>query len=130
MIIVRCLYIALSELSDLRAICEYKKMVRPIDYEFDLERNAFYQVFGILTRNGTPWLYVVPVSGKKELHIVPAALFSFEWTEIPKNWFVRIVKSEELEILPKSLANIDNWFEKHLDEEIDVISIIEQCCVD
>jgi hypothetical protein len=126
MILVRCLYIALSELSDLKASCEYKKMVSPIDYEFDLDRNTFYQIVGILTRKGTPWLYVVPVNGKKELQIVPAVLFAFNWSEIPKNWFVRITESEELEIVPKSLAKIDYWFEKYMDEEIDVIAIIEQ----
>ena len=126
MIKISCRYISLAEVSDLRAISEYQKMVHPIEYEFDLVRNAGYLVLGILTRVGTPWLYVASTSGDKQLQLVPAALFDFAWQKVPENWVVRFPEREEIEFLPASLVAIEGWFEKYVDDDANVVKIVEE----
>ncbi|POZ50298.1 hypothetical protein [Methylovulum psychrotolerans] len=126
MIKTQCRYLALSEVDDLDGICEYKKMVHPISYEFDLIRGNEYFVLGALTRHGTPWLYIAPIKGDKQLRLVPSALFMFDWKKVPKNWFIRFLRYGEIELLPASMVTIDGWFEKYVDDDINVVKIVEE----
>jgi hypothetical protein len=122
---VLCRNLALSEVGDLRSADEYKTMVRPLDYEFDLVRGAAYLVLGISTRLGTPWLYVASSAGDKQLQLVPAVLFSFDWCEVPKNWSIQIAGDGCIQLLPTHLAAIKNWFEKYINNERVVVDLIE-----
>lgn len=126
MIKLSCSHVALSEITGLRAIDEYEKMVRPLDYEFDLVRNAVYLTLGILTRLGTPWLYVASASGDKQLQLVPAVLFAFHWSKVPENWHVRLVGQEDIQLLPASLVAIEGWFEKYVNDEAVVVALVEE----
>ena len=123
---ISCRHVALSEIEGLRAVDAYEKMVRPLDYEFDLVINATYLVLGILTRLGTPWLYVVATRGDRDLQLVPAVLFNFDWIRIPENWLIRLTGKDDIELVPASLARIDNWFEKYVNAEASVVAIVDQ----
>jgi hypothetical protein len=122
-----CRYTALTDLSSEVDLTIYHEFVRPLDYDFGLERNADYQVIGILERGGTPWVYVTPTIGDIELAIVPAVLFSFEGAVIPSGMVVRFAQDQRpsLEILPQSLSEIDHWFERYLGDDDEVVKIIE-----
>jgi hypothetical protein len=126
MIRISCRHVALSEIEDLRATNEYEKMVRPLDYEFDLVRNSIYSVLGILTRLGTPWLYVVETRGDRALQLVPGVLFDFDWAQIPEDSLVRLAGREDIELVPASLANIERWFEKYVSEDPNVVAFVNQ----
>lgn len=126
MIKTNCRHISLADISGLRALGEYQSMVHPIDYEFDLVRNDDYFVLGILTRTGTPWLYVFSARGYSELQLVPAALFDFAWKKIPEDWFVRLSSGEDIEFLPASLTDIEGWFEKYVSDDMNVVNIVEE----
>lgn len=126
MIKATCRYVSLLEVSDLRATSEYQKMVHPLAYEFDLVRNGDYLILGVWTRLGTPWLYIASTSGDKQLQLVPAALFDFAWQKVPENWFIGFPRREEIEFLPVSLATIEGWFEKYVDDDTNVVKIVEE----
>lgn len=71
--------------------------------------------------SGVPHFYIFSKE-KKEVEIKPAVLFELDWQQIPKDWHIRINKDTyELEILPKEFAEIENWFEKYIDEDEEVV---------
>lgn len=127
MIKVCCRHLSLSELSLDIDITTYQDFVRPLDYDFALERGVEYIAIGITERKGTPWLYVVPADGDVELDIVPAALFSFDEAVIPPGMVVRMTTGPHfgLEILPRSLAIIEDWFERYVEGDEDVVATVE-----
>lgn len=107
----------------------YKQLVHPLSYDFCLVKNHAYIVLEVLLRRGTPWLYVISSDMKdNELQITPDALFSFDWNEIPKDWSIRITgdSRENIEILAKKIASIENWFEKYIDEKNNTLNLINQ----
>ena len=127
MIRVQCRHVALSEIRNLRATDEYSMMVKPLSYEFDLERDAVYGVIGVQTRRGTPWLYVTAVTGELEVQIVPGVLFRFDWwQEVPPDWRVRITRDGDIDLMPTSLAAIDGWFERYVDGDSQIIDIVHR----
>lgn len=127
MIKVSCRYLALSELPSTFDMTAYQEFVRPIDYDFGLARGADYLVIGIVERKRTIWFYVVPHNGDAELDFVPAVLFAFDKAKIPEGMIVRMVNDQQpsLEILPESLASIEGWFERYVDEDEEIVKIIE-----
>ena len=126
MISVQCRHLTLSEIADLHAIDEYNMMVRPLSYEFDLERDAAYAVIGLRMRRGTPCLYLTAVSGEREVQIVPAVLFGFDWQEIPSDWQVRITPEGDIDLLPSRLAAIEGWFERYVGVDSRVVEIVNR----
>ena len=101
-------------------------MVRPLGYEFDLERDAMYLVLGMQTRKGTPWLYAAPPSEDREVQIYPAVLFQFDWATIPPDWQIRMTREGEIELLPELLAATESWFERYVDGDPRVVEVIER----
>ncbi|MFC5475788.1 hypothetical protein [Paraherbaspirillum soli] len=128
MIRISCRNTTLSELSNLYSVESYEQLVHPLDYEFDLIRDAIYVVLGVLVRHGTSWLYVAALNGNQEIQIVPAALFSFTWSQVPTDWTIRITNDRptSLELLPFALAQIDRWYEHYVDGDETVISLVQK----
>jgi len=126
MMTVQCLNITLSEIRNLHAIDEYDKFVRPLSYEFDLERNALYAVIGVRTRRGTPWLYAAAMTGERGIQIVPAVLFRFDWEEVPSDWRIRITRDGNIDLTPNSLAVIEDWFERYVNGDSTIIGIVNR----
>ena len=124
MIQIKCLYVNLTEILDFELTSQYTNFVNPIDYEFDLERNVVYKIVGIVVRDGAPWVYAT-IDSVYDVQIYPAVLFEFSWQKIPNQWLIRI-NSKNLEILPKSLADIDNWYEQYIDENEILFELIEK----
>ena len=128
MIKVFCQYLSLSELPNNIDLMAYNEFIRPLDYEFSLERGAEYLVIAIVERKGIPWLYVTSNNnGDTEIDIVPAVLFSFDNSSIISGMIIRMTNTPQpsLEILPVRLSSIDNWFERYIDGDDAVIDIIE-----
>jgi hypothetical protein len=119
-------YQSIADVSSSIDITAYKKFVTPINYDFCIDKNVNHIVFGTIEWDGTPWIYVVPVKGDMELSILPAILFSFKHSEIPSDMILRVTQNQKpsFEILPKSLAEIDHWFERYVDEEKEIVDIV------
>ena len=126
MIIVQCRNVALSEIRNLHAIDVYNSLVRPLGYEFALELNAIYAVIGVRTQRGTPWLYATATTGEREVQIVPAALFRFDWQEIPSEWRIRVTNDGDLDMLPSSLSAIENWFERYVEGDSRIVDLVNR----
>jgi hypothetical protein len=126
MISVLCQYSVLSELPAEIDLTPYNEFVKPIDYDFSLEPSTYYQVIGFVEWKGTPWMYVTP-RDRSELQIVPAIMFLIETIAIPLGYVVRMTNSSWpcLEILPQKLSEIDNWFERYIDGDEEVLAVIE-----
>lgn len=124
---VICRHLSLSEIEDCADLTAYHDIVKPLSLDLCLERNAEYLVMGILERDGTPWVYVVPAEGDIELEIHPAAMFSFDEAPIPPGMIIRISNTPQpsLEIIHQSLSHIDNWFERYIDGDEVVENIIK-----
>jgi len=123
---VQCRHLTLSKIADLNAIDEYNMMVHPLSYEFTLERDAAYAVIGVRMRRGTPWLYLTAVTGEREVQIVPAVLFGFDWQEIPSDWQVRIGPNGDTDLLPSRLAAIEDWFERYVGMDSRVVDVVNR----
>ena len=119
-----CRYVSLAEVENLRSIEEYRTMVRPLDYEFGLERNVTYVVVGVRTRRGTPWLYVAAEIGDREVQIVPAVLFTINWSEVPPGWQVRVTRDGDIDLMPGRLVAAENWFERYVDGEMITVDLV------
>jgi hypothetical protein len=126
----------------------YKTMVNPLEYDFCLDPDVNYLVIGIVVRRGTTWLYVVPENKNKkiscapavllkfyeaqplydikEISIIPAVLFDFCIADIPTGMTVKVTNNGQyLEILPQRLASIEGWYERYLNDDPEIISIVE-----
>lgn len=127
MIKVLCQYSALSELSVEVDLDPYKEFVKPLAYDFCLERNKYYQVIGFVQWKGTPWIYVT-LDDISEIQIVPAIMFSMGVINIPVNYVMRMTNSSwpNLEILPQELAKIDDWYELYINGDEKILSIVEK----
>jgi hypothetical protein len=101
-------------------------MVNPLEYDFSLRKKAFYPVLGVIVRLGTPWVYIVRPEEDFNIDIFPAVLFEFNWNKIPIDWVIRIdgPSQENIELLPEKLTLIENWFEKYIDEDPKVLSLL------
>jgi hypothetical protein len=94
-----------------------------------MDINTHYIVLGCKFWNNTAWLYVVPNDKKDELiDIAPVVLFDFAQELIPSDWIIRSDPDDKkiVEILPRFLADIPNWFERYVDEEEEVIAIVNK----
>jgi len=127
MIAIRCCYSALSELSADANLDVYHQCVRPLDYDFCLDRGKDYLFFGIIWRCEAPWLYVTSMDNSPEVDIVPAVLFPFDCSVTPTGMSVKMTNfpNPQLEILPTAVASIDNWFERYIDEDDEVMEIVK-----
>lgn len=126
MIHVICLGNCLSDIENLMFEEKYRELIKPLNYQFDLLKDKVYRALGVLIRHGTPWLYVTSQEKNVEVQLVPAELFFFEWSQIPSNWLIRILNNSlnSLEILPKALACFDNWYERYIDEDEQILNIL------
>jgi hypothetical protein len=123
-----CCKKSLAEITNLKFKDIYETMVRPLTYEFYITIGNSYNVMGLEMRRGTMWAYVILPSHNKEgweINIIPVALFNVDWQRIPQNWSIRIIDGE-INLLPESLSKIDNWFEKYIDDDDKIISLIDK----
>ncbi|MEQ1561068.1 MAG: hypothetical protein ABL933_19320 [Methyloglobulus sp.] len=127
MIKAYCRYLDLSELTEIMDVSVYQEFVSPINYDFGLTRDTKHLVIGIVERKGTLWLYSTAEDSSKELNCIPAVLFAIERAKIPVGMTVSLINTERssLEILPESLACIEGWFERYVDEDEEIVKIVE-----
>lgn len=121
--IAKCLYTKLSEIKGKGDLLEYNANVNPLNYDFGLNVGEDYILLGITQLNSLPYYYIL---SDNEVDIAPALLFEEAQYKIPKDWVIKISPKDfkTLEILPKFLTDIPNWFEKYLDEDDKVLEIV------
>ena len=126
MITVTCRYTSLQDVGSIFSEEVYKEMITPFSYEFDVIPEELYMVLGVLTRLSTPWLYVSLLDGNKEIQLIPAILFDFTWSTIPEDWAIRIDNKDHnsIEILPRKITEIPNWFERYIDDDQEVVDLV------
>ncbi len=125
MIKIPCHYTSLEEVKSSLLINYYQDFIRPLDYDFCLLKDHEYILIGFSLRQGTPWVYVCESYGSN-IETIPAILFDFSWEDIPMDWETKIVADVyEIEILPRSLAGIDHWYEKYIEEDEFVMNVIK-----
>jgi DNA polymerase III epsilon subunit-like protein len=125
----KCLYNSVSSVPHINDLTQYEGMINPIDLDFAMDLNTDYIVLGCKFWNNTAWLYVIPNDKKDELiDIAPVVLFDFARESIPRDWVIKIdpENNKSLEILPKFLADIPNWFERYMDEEEEIVEAINK----
>lgn len=127
---LKCEYDEITSVPDLKEINSYKDMVKPLNYNFSLNKGEFYNALGLKFFDNTAWLYLLPKNPKwnELIYFVPIVLFKFDWAKIPSEWFIRSDPEDKkvIEILPKFLADIPNWFERYTDEDEEVIEVINK----
>lgn len=126
MIQVVCKYVKLSDIPNLYSRECYEEAVKPLDYDFYLEKGAIYEVLGIITISGIPWLYIFRKAEYPQIGIFPAILFDYGWNKVPSEWYMRIngPHREDIEILPEKLASIEHWYERYIDEDSEVLRLV------
>ena len=123
--LVKCLYTKISEIKEKGDLYEYNSNVNPLTYDFGLNVGEHYVLLGITQLNNLPYYYIL---SDNEVDITPAILFEDEQYNIPVDWIIKISPKDHktLEISPKFLADIPNWFEHYMDEDEEVVSVINQ----
>lgn len=123
--IVVCIARKLTESNKLFSIESFHNSVRPLDYEFEYTPDDQYIVLSIILRmDGNLWFYLFNREGDENITIAPAVLFDFERLEFCSGMSFNLLQPDGFEILPTSLATIDRWFEKYIDEVDTVIDIV------
>lgn len=126
MIKVMCKYEKLSDIANL-CLDNYRNDVAPLDYDFYLKAGALYEVLGVTCRSSIPWLYIIRHDENNRIHTLPAVLFDFNWQKVPESWCMRIngPLGENIELLPEKLASIEDWFERYIDEDADILNLLK-----
>lgn len=127
-ITLRARHRSLDEVAGLADAELYRRYVRPLDYDFGVERDAWYAVVGMVFRTGTPWIYGVPAAcSASSIEALPLALFDAEFRLlIPRGWVVTTNSRGAVELLPERLANIPEWYARALDADSEILSILDE----
>ena len=127
---LKCLYSEVTSVPDIKNIDAYKDMIKPLNYNFSLDKGAFYNSLGFKLFDNIAWSYLVQEtpSFNELIAFAPIILFDFDWIKVPRNWLIRSDPDDKkiFEILPKVLADIPNWFEHYMDEDEEVIKVINK----
>ena len=56
---LKCLYSEVTSVPDIKNIDAYKDMIKPLNYNFSLDKGAFYNSLGFKLFDNTAWSYLV-----------------------------------------------------------------------
>jgi hypothetical protein len=104
---------------------KYIDVVKPLDYDFGILLGAEYLIVGFSNKMNIPEVFLVPALATSDyevdkLEIAPLVLFSIYMNEFPNNMVV-----QNSEIIPKTFAKIQNWFELYVDGQKEIVDIVE-----
>lgn len=122
-----CTHLSIVEATGSDQIDAYRGMIKPLDYEFALEKGREYLVFGMWFRHGTVWLYVnhAASADPPDISLAPAALFSFAVREIPSEMVLTISEDGcDAQIIPAAVASFDHWFERYADDDAEIVRAV------
>lgn len=103
-------------------IQDYLLDINPIDYDFCIEKNQKYYVIGAFLRGDNIWLYIFE---DDQIRVIPECLF--EWRDIRVDsyqFYLDANQNNSLGVVVKSLAVINYWYERYLNDEPEIVEII------
>jgi len=120
---LKCLVSNLAYINNLD-INKLSSIPENLDLDIGLDVGTDYEIIGAVFGKNFINLYVIDDG---LIRAISPDYFDFSWENIPNNWSIRqYSRTGFIEILVDELIVFDDWYEKYVDDDQDVLNAVDK----